>query len=459
VRQLLLDIERTRSLLRAEQAGLKSRVSLEVTAPEFESISEYKWNSDLRKNELIHENTRRWEMGLSIRQPVILFGFPTNGTLSLNNRVYRYSQLAEDEREVGYYNRYFIGYEQPLFQPNRMKNELEQAKLELQRSELEFQGDVLEVVNDLADDYFELFENAYQAISTRWQIDNLDSALVAARERVAADPTRSIELDQLQVALANAREEYQGAVSSFRLQTATLKQRLRLSAADSVVLNPDLRVVPVNVDVARAIELASTLAPRLRRLDLDRRENEIDLQETRGNDSFRVDLELTYGRETEDPRFQNLWIRPRNSYTINVNAYLPIWDWGERKHRIRAEMYSLERTDLAIEQARSEIQTNVSNEVRNLAEYQQRALGMQGNLDLARQNTRETLRRYRLGEVTLVDVLQTTDREANTAENFMDAFLGYRRALLRLQELTYFDFERNVPVLERYSIGAPTAPK
>jgi outer membrane protein TolC len=452
VRQLLLDIERTRSLLRAEQAGLKSRVDLQVTAPEFESISEYKWNSDLRVNELVHENTRRWELGLSIRQPVILFGFPTNGTLSLNNRVYRYTQLGE-ERDQRYYNRYFVGYEQPLFQPNRMKNDLEQAKLELVRSELEFQGDVLEVVNDLADDYFELFETAYQRVIANATVNNLEQAMTAARERIAPEVTRAIELDQLQVELANAREDGQQAASSFRLQVAVIKQRLRLAAQDSITLEPELRVTPVNVEVDRAIELAKTLAPRLRGLDLDRRENEIDLAETRGRDGFRMNVEMTYGRETQDPHFENLWTRPRNSYTINVNAFVPIWDWGERRHRIRAELYSLERTDLAIEQARSEIETNVSNEVRNLSEYQQRALSMQQNLELARQNTGATLARYRAGEVALVDVLQTINRQANTAENFVDSYMGYRRALLRLQEMTYYDFESNQPVLERYSIG------
>src|SRR5687767_12947413 len=100
VRQLLMDIDRTRALLLAERAGMKSRVDLNLAAPELEAISEYKWNSNLQRNELIHENTRLWQADLSISQPVILFGYPTNGELSLNNRIYRYSQLEDDEREA-----------------------------------------------------------------------------------------------------------------------------------------------------------------------------------------------------------------------------------------------------------------------------------------------------------------------------------------------------------------------
>jgi len=459
VRQLELEVDRTRSLLRAEQAGLKSRVEMVLSAPEFQSISDYKWNSDLQRNELIHENTRRWQMDLSVRQPVILFGFPTNGYLSLNNRVYRYTQLDDEERDIRYYNRYFIGYDQPLFQPNRMRHSLEEAQLNLERSELDYGGDVVGMVDDLAGDYYELLEAAYDRVIAAEHVADLETASDAAQQVVQSSPSRNIELDQLQVELVNAREEWQRARSSFRLQSENIKQRLRLGAMDSIALDPSLDVEPIEVDAARAIELATTLAPRLRRLAINRRQSEIGLERTRGNNSFRMNVRLTYGREVQDPRFENIWTEPRNSYTVNVNATIPIWDWGERKHRIQASRYSIERNDLSIEEARSQIATSVLNEVRNLEEYQQRALNMQGNLEFARQITASTIERYGAGEITLVDVLQTIDREANTARNFLDAYLGYRRALLRLQEITYYDFEHDVPILERFGISTPATPE
>ena len=179
VRRLVLEIERTRSLVRAEQAGLKSRVEMEILAPEFEAISDYKWNSTLQRNELVHENTRRSEVDLSIRQPVILFGYPTNGYLSLISRIYRYSQLGE-ERDVRYYNRYFIAYEQPLFQPNRMRHDLEEAELDLESAEIEYQNEVVEILDDLSDEYFDLLESAYERSVAATQVEDLGIAITAA---------------------------------------------------------------------------------------------------------------------------------------------------------------------------------------------------------------------------------------------------------------------------------------
>jgi outer membrane protein TolC len=461
VKDLQLNIERTRANLRAERAGLKSRVQLNLSAPQFESISEHKWNSVLQRNELVYENTRRWEADLSVRQPVMLFGYPTNGELSFTNRLYRFSQLGE-ERDTQYYNRYFFGYDQPFFQPNRMKNSLENAELDLENSELDYLDDVMQLVEEYADSYYELFEAAYQRVLGEELVRHLEAASQAAAAVAAAAPARAIETDQIRIDLANAREDLQQALSRFRLQAEDLKQDLRLSPSDTLQLDPVLEVRPIVIEPDRAIELAKTLAPRLRQIAIQRRKNEISLDNTRGNNAFRMNLSVTYGREVQDPRIQNLWHEPRNSYTVDLRAFVPIWDWGQRSHRIAASEIQLQRTDLQIEQHLSEIETQVHSEIRTLQDYQQRALNMQENMRLAHQITDSALARYRAGEVAIVDLLQTIHRESGTAENFLEAFIGYRRALLDLQQLTYFDFEQNVSVAERFGIvkaSEPESPK
>ena len=451
VRHLQLGIDQRRAYLNAEKAGLKSRVDFEFSGPDLQSISDYKWDSNLQRDVLVHEDTRRFEAEVSVRQPVILFGYPTDGFLSLNNRMYRYSQLNSGG-DIRYYNRYFISYRQPLFQPNEMKNNLEGAELDLEGAELSYRDDIVEMISDLAEDYLEIVETAYERVIAQEKVAGLEQAATAAQSVVASSQGRAIEIEQIDVALTNAREEVQQAASSYRLQAAEIKQSLRLPQADSLVIDPVLTVDPVAVDTEAAIGYAMTLSPRMRRLDISMRESEIRFEETKARQAFRMDLNMTYGREVQDPRFQNLWEQPRNSYTINVDAYLPIWDWGQRGYRIEAERYNLERNELRQEEAEIDIRTSIANQVRNLEEYEQRALSMQSNLERARQLTRTTIDSYAAGEVTLVDVLQTIDREATTARNFMDAYIGWRESLLDLQRATYWDFQRDTEVLDRFNI-------
>jgi outer membrane protein TolC len=454
VRNLNLNVDRQRYRLRAEEARLKSSVALELSAPEFESIAEPRWNSTLGLNEIVHETSRRWEAELSIRQPVILFGYPTNGYLSLNNRVYRYLQIEEDGNDLRYYNRYFIRYTQPLFQPNELRNDIENAQLELEGTELEFQDDIVSTVDDLSRDYFELFEDAYDEVINARLVSNLEQAVGSAELVSSANADRAIDLTQVQVELANAREQLQQSRSQFRLQAASLKTRLNLAETDSITLDPDITIRPVAIDLPTATRFALESTPRFRQLDIQYRRNEIDLDETRGRNSFRLDLEFSYGREKQDPRFSRVFGQPSNTYTVDVNAYLPIWDWGERSARVEASQISLRQTELRMEETTAEVVSDVENEVRNIEEFQGRALSMEQNLELASNLSQSSLALYEQGGASILDVLQSFRREADTAENLLDAYLGWRRALLRIQRLTFYDFELGVPVLERYGIAA-----
>ena len=453
VRQLNMSIDRTRFNLQAERARLKSRIDLNVSAPDFQSIAEPRWNSTLQREEIIHENSRRFEAQLSIRQPVVLFGYPTNGYLSLNNRIYRYNQLDNDGvSDLRYYNRYFVSYTQPLFQPNGLRKDIEGAELDLEDSQLRFYRDVVELVADLSDDYFELFGISYQELINGSHVENLTAAVAAAETLSAADSTRTIEVGQIRVELANASEQVRQSESQFRLNAASLRTRLNLAETDSITLSPLISVRPVTTNTEQATQFAMELSPRIRQLNISLRENEIRLEETKGRRGFRMDLGFSYGREAQDPIFDQIWADPSNSYTIDVNAYLPIWDWGERSSRIEGSRIALDQSRLRREEAEQSIRSDMRNQVRNVGEFEDRALAMEQNLGLATGLSESSLELYEQGLISALDLLQSFRRQVDTANNFLDAYLGWRRALLRIQQLTFYDFELDLPLLERFGV-------
>ena len=455
VRRLNLEIQRDQYSLKAHQARLKSSVDMDLTIPAFSLTSEPKWNSDLQKNEIIQENTRMWEGEISVRQPIIFFGYPTNGYLSFNNRMYRYNQINDDGvSEVDYYNRYYIRYTQPLFQPNGLKNDLEQAELNLEGTQLEFYGDVVDIVDNVSEDYFDLFEAHYRRTINRALVGNLERALAIAQDLARQDSTRAIDVDQIQVDLANARERLQSSESSIRLEAASVKRSLGLSDADSIALDPVFFLDPVAIDMDEAVRLAMELTPRMRQLDISLRNSEIDLEDTKSRGGFRMDLSLSYGRERRDDAFDRLWVHPDNSYTVNVEAYVPLWDWGERDARIAASRIRIDQTRLRIEEAELQIVSSVRNEVLNVRDREDRTMAMRDNLDLAGGVSETSFQRYAAGSITATDLMLSLRREADTAENFLQAYLGWRESLRQLQQLTYWDFERQMPVLERFGVEA-----
>lgn len=452
IRRLELGIERTRLFLKARRARLKSSVALELKSPEFEKISDYKWNSILQRDEIVRQNTRLWEAELSVSQPVILFGYPTNGYLSLNSRTYRYDQKKGDDDDTTYYNRYFVRYKQPILQPNFLKNDLTEAELDLEQENLRYISDQVDLIDDISDDYFDLFEEAYRTKLYAQEVETLERILDIAEVAAEEDTEREIELLQVKLELGNARERLLRNRSRVRSETENLRGNIGLRKDVTLQLDPDIDIRPLSVDSDEAIQYGLSLRPRLRELEIRKRMEEIDLDNTKGRNAFHLDLELTYGLEKQDDVLSDLWKQYDNSYSVSVEAYIPIWDWGRRKALIAADQISLRRSELAIEEFRENVETDIRQAIDDLAEFERRALTMEENLESAESLAEASIEQYEDGRMSLQDVLRSVGTQIQTGRNFLNAYLGYRRAVLTLMTETYYDFEFDQPLIERFQV-------
>ncbi|HPG41391.1 MAG TPA: TolC family protein [bacterium] len=452
IKQLRLGIERTRLWLQAERAGLKSRIYMNISAPEIEDLSDYKWNSLLQRDEIVRQSTQRWQMDLSVRQPVVLFGYPTDGYLSLNNQMYRYLQKDPNGNDISYYNRYFLKFEQPFFLPNNLKNKIELAELNLKSRELEYIDDQIEFLRQIADDYYTLFKLSYTRKIYEWRIENLNEIARLVYHMLQQDSTRTIETIQVQVELANVQEKLLQNQSDIRIATSRLKQRLRLNGEDNLIINPNIYIVPVKVNVEEAIQYGYTLRPQLRSLANNKRRDEIDLENVKGWNAFHMNLEMTYGIEKQDDSYRQLWGNSDNSNSVTLTAYIPLWDWGQRQARIEAQEISIKKTDLDLEEIKNRIASDITNAVSNLDEYQERALKMQENMEIAKEITAQSMILYQNGKISLQDLLQTIIRQSDTEFNFLEVYLGYRKSLLTLMTNTYYDYENSISLLDQFKM-------
>ena len=452
IRRLELGIERTRLFLQARRAQLRSSVSLELKSPEFEKLSDYKWNSTLQRDEIVRQNTRLWEAEVSVSQPVILFGYPTNGYLSLNSRTYRYNQREDDTDDTTWYNRYFIRYEQPILQPNFLKNNITKAELDLEGENLRYISDQVDLIDDISDDYFDLFEETYRSKIYANQVEDLERVLDIAETVSDDDPNRKIELLQVQLELGNARERLLRNRSRVRSETERLRGNIGLHKDALVTLDPEIDIRPLEVNTEEAIRYGLSLRPRLRELEIRKKKEEIDLDNTRGRNAFHLNLELTYGMEKQDEVFNNLWSQYDNSYSVSVEAYIPIWDWGRRKMLIAADRISLRRSELAIEEFQEKVVTDIHNAIEDLQEFQRRALTMEAHLETSESLTEASIEQYDEGKMALQDLLRSISTQAETGRSFLDAYLGYRKSILSLMTKTYYDFEFDQPLIERFQV-------
>ena len=449
IKMLKMGIEQRRLFLKSEQAGLKSRVYMNLITPNLDNSSDYKWNSTLQRNEIVHENKNRWQMDLSIRQPIILFGYPTNGNISLNYKIWRYNQI-DGESYTNFYNRLYFRLEQPFFTPNDKKNDLEQAKLELEEEELDYISDQVDIIQDVSNDYYELFELAYKNKIFTDHISELEEIEKVVSDITSQDPSRILEKRQIELELSNAKEALMANQSELRLEKVSMKQRLRLSEEAVINVETPIVITPFKVDQTQALEYGFSLRPSLRLSNINKRKSEIRLDNTRARDAFRVNLEVTFGLEKQDDRFQSIWEQYDNTNSVTINAYVPIWDWGQRRARIEAQKISLDREDLRIEEMQKEIRIDINNAIINLNEYQARASNMQDTVKIAEDILQESIKQYKDNKILFHNLLQNVTRKKDTDLNFLDIYLEYREAILSLMVNTYFDYENNISLIDKF---------
>jgi outer membrane protein len=450
---LQLQIERSMWWLKAREARLRTQVSMRVKTPDLQRISENKWNSVLYRDEIVRTNTELWQSDLSVRQPVMLLGYPTNGYLSLNYKLYRYTQRDDGDLETDFYNRLYVKFEQPFFLPNELKNDLESAQLNLKRIRLDYVQNRMRIIDDISDDYYDLFRLAYYKELYQKKLDALEQILGIASDIVSADSSRQIENTQLELELSNVQEELLTNISTTRYRTSLIKQRLRIDLEDSIYVNPFINLEPIDVDFNKALKYGYKNSAHLQRLNINKRYAEIEVEDQKGRNAFHMTLEMTYGLEKMNQEITTLWDQFDNSNSVTLNAYIPLWDGGGRNARIQAEMAQLRRNELQIMEEQTDIENDVTNAFTNMNEYYGRSKNMQNSINLAMEITLQGIEQYQKKIITLQDLLQIIKRHQDTEINFINAYLGYRRALLSLMRITFYDFEKDISVLDAFNMS------
>ena len=451
IKMLEMEIDRRIKWLRARKAGLKTQIYMNVKAPDLQQISEYKWNSSLYRDELVRQNTQLWESELSILQPMMLFGRPTNGFLSLNYRINKYIQKDEQITDSDYYNRLYLKFEQPFLLPNTLKNDLEDAELNLENVKFDYLDDQVDIIRDVSGDYYDIWELEYKNRIYRKQLAFLDTVCVIAEDLASGDD-RGGETTQVLLEMANVRENLLTNQSRLRLKIADVKKKLRLQEEDSIHVFPRVRIDPIEVDLEEAIQYGFENSPSLKKLGNFKRKDEIDLESQKARNAFHLNLEVTYGLEKKNHRYRSLWDDFENSNSITLNAYVPIWDGGERRARIEAEELGVKQSMLRIEEKQEDIRQDVVNTYTSLKEFYERLVNLEKSLGLSRSVTSNQIRLYAEGNLSVLDILQVIQRNTETEFSFLNVYIGYRTSLLRLMVFTYYDFEKNQPLTEAFDV-------
>jgi outer membrane protein TolC len=221
------------------------------------------------------------------------------------------------------------------------------------------------------------------------------------------------------------------------------KQLIGLPLDDKVEISTDINYIPVLVDLDKAIEngLSQRLELTQRKIDLNNAE--MDLIETSATNEFKGDVNLSLGIMGNNEQFVNMYDKPTRSPQVGISFSVPIFDWGERKARIRAAELRVESKEIDLKELEKDIVINIRKTFRNLQNLTTQIAIAEQNEKNAKLTYEINLERYRNGDLTSIDLERYQNQLSQKKINLSNALINYKLELLNLKIQSLWDFERN----------------
>jgi len=441
INRSMLNLERSRQSLKAQQAALKSRFSLSVTPFDFTRIRQFNtffntWNTNDLKSS---------SGNLSIRQPIKW----TDGTLSLINRFEWQDSYSEfrDERNKTFNNNLYVSYNQPLFTYNQTKLDLRELELDFENTSLSYALQKLSLEYQVSLNFYNAYKNKMSYQIAIEEFNNQEQSYQIIKNKVEAGLSAREELYQAELNLATSKSTVQNSKVTLENSLDSFKNLTGISLMEEIDVIADVSHQPVQVDMQKALTTGLDKRMELRQRNIGIENSLANLIRTKAYNEFRGDLTLTYGIIGTNEEFSQIYDEATKNQKVSVSFEVPLFDWGERKARIKAAEATLKNQRLTLDNQKNDIIIGIRQAIRDLQ-------NLEIQIEIARQNVSNAeltyeikLEQYKNGDLTSMDLnlyqIQLSDRKTG----LVTALINYKLALLNLKIESMWDFVKDEPVI------------
>ena len=438
-----LSFERTQFLLEAQRASLKSQFSLSVSPFTYAQTRSF----DARFSDWYTNRSLATDGTFRVEQPILF----TDGTLSLINRFgWQDSEsVVQGVRtpNQAFTNNLSIRFDQPLFTYNRRRMELERLEYDHENSGISYALQRLNTESRITNQFYNVYMAQNNLDISREEFENAKTNFEIINDKVDLGLSPREELFQAELNLASAESSVESSIVSLENAKDAFKQTLGIPIGENVNVSANIVVTPMFVDPEIAIESGISSRMELRQREINIELAELGMITTKAMNEFRGDLSISIGITGDDRNFGNIYQNPTQSPRISVSFNVPIFDWGEKRARIRAQEAAQTIAQLDYENAIVDIELNIRQTLRSLNNLRLQIGIAEKNVENAQLTYELNQIRYREGDLTGLQMSQYQVQLSNARTNFVRAQINYKIELLNLKILTLYDFENDVPIV------------
>jgi len=446
IRKTMLNLTRSEELLKAQRAALKSNFSLNLTPISYRQGRDFNPNfGNFYRTEDIQSSGN-----FNIVQPIVA----TDATVSLIN-TFGYRSYYNERNEGNpvnpattnaFTNNLSLKLDQPIFTYNRTKLQLKELEFNLENTRISHELSKLQLERSVTQSFYSVYQQQQSLEIARKAYANMQESYEVSRAKAEAGISADVELYQAELNLANSRSDYENRLVSLENVKDDFKVLVGMSLYDDFVTLPDISIDTISIDVGFAIDQGMQNRMELRQRQISIETAQFDLIRTMASNEFKGSVGVTVGLFGDDENFGDIYQTPSSNQSVLMNLTVPLWDWGEKKARIKASEASIQTQEINLVDEENGIVLGIRKVYRNL-------INLRNQIEIAEQSSinaeltyQINLEKYKNGDLTGLDLNKSQEQLSQSEMSYTNSLISYKLELLNLKIQTLYDFEKKVAV-------------
>ncbi|PWJ41966.1 TolC family protein [Sediminitomix flava] len=446
--EVKLQLERNQELLNAQRASLRTRFDLDLNPFRYYKNREFfaVANDWLNTEQMSSEGTFR------VTQPLIW----TGGSVSLENRFSfqdsktsggQFDQFTGDQSTTAYTNNLYLTLNQPIFTYNQLKMDLDRIELDYENAYMAYVIRRLNLEANVSQAFYNVYNQQMQVIINEEEYANQKESHDIIKNKVESGLQAKEELYQAELNLATSESNLFTAQMNLQNVLDDFKEVTGLALDEEIEVLTKVEITEIDVDLDRAIDYGLNQRLELRQRDLDIKNSEFDLIQAKATNEFKGNVALRLGLIGQEAELNNIYANPTDDQLISISLSVPIFDWGEKKSRVKAAQAQIKSSQLSLKVEERNIVKNLRQIHRDFGNSKLQIKLAEQNLKNAQLTYDINLERYRNGDLTSIDLNVFQNQLSEKKITLVNAQIDYKLALLNIKIQSLWDFEFDQPFL------------